>query len=338
MKKDIYIIRNKINNKCYIGQSTDYKYRFRKHCETARRNNHKYKSYLYNAMNELGIENFYVELLESQIENYNEKEIYYIEKYNSLRPNGYNLAKGGNWYPNLQGIEHHNAKITSYEDLCAILEELFNTDYSLTEIGKHFDVSYNVIHDINNGYTYKQKNINYPIREFTLSKEKLDRLIFDLKYSNLSYRHLSNLYGTSESQVKAINYGLSWKQDYLNYPIRHMCFNGNDDTYSMIQKDLISTNISYDEIAQKYKCSKSTVLRINSGETAYNKDYNYPLRKIGRLSSLEIYAIHNLLLENKFSINDIAKKFNVSNATIKRINSGKTKKYIDERFTYPLRK
>ena len=35
MKKDIYIIKNTINNKVYIGQSVDSEYRFRKHKEAA---------------------------------------------------------------------------------------------------------------------------------------------------------------------------------------------------------------------------------------------------------------------------------------------------------------
>ena len=99
-------------------------------------------------MNTIGIDKFYVELLESQIENYNEMEIYYIKKLNTLRPNGYNLAKGGMWYPNLSGVEHHNANITSPEDLNQIIYELKNTDYSLTDIGKHFGVKYGVIFDI----------------------------------------------------------------------------------------------------------------------------------------------------------------------------------------------
>ena len=59
MKKDIYIIKNTVNNLCYIGQSTDYLTRFRKHKEEAVRNQYKYKSVLYDAMNEFGIDKPY---------------------------------------------------------------------------------------------------------------------------------------------------------------------------------------------------------------------------------------------------------------------------------------
>lgn len=289
-------------------------------------------------MNELGIDKFYVELLEKQVENYNEMEIYYINKLNTLRPNGYNLAKGGFWYPHLSGVEHHNAVITSPEDLNAIIDELKNTNYSLTEIGKHFGVKYGVIYDINEGYTYKQDNIEYPIREFTLSEKKLERLFYDLKYSNYTYKQLGEMYGISFTQVKAINYGLSWHKDYLTYPVRQMVFSGDNETYEKIQKDLLSTSVDYQVLAKKYNCSYNTILRVNKGETAFNNKLKYPLRKVGKLSTEDLQVIHQLLLDNDLSINEIASMFNVSDATIKRINSGKTQKYIDERFSYPLRK
>lgn len=337
MKKDIYIIRNTINDKCYIGQSVDYRYRFRKHCETARRNNFKYKSYLYNAMNKLGIENFYVELLESQVEDYNEKEIFYIQHFNTMRPNGYNLAAGGGGHPNLSGIENHNAKITSQEDLEAIYDELEHSTYSLSEIAKHYGVSFSIIQNINAGETYKLPDQTYPIREMTLSKQKLDRLTYDLKYSNLSYAELGKLYNISTQQVKSINCGSCWHRDYLTYPIRRMVFVGNDEIYEQIQKDLLSTSISIVDLAKKYNCSQQTIERINTGKTHRNQSLQYPLRK-PKLSSQDVREIHQLLLQNEVSINEISARYKVSNAIIKRMNSGATKKYRDDTLSYPLRK
>lgn len=51
-------------------------------------------------MNKYGTENFYVELLE-KVDNENsldEREKYYIKKYNSLTPNGYNIVNGGRYF------------------------------------------------------------------------------------------------------------------------------------------------------------------------------------------------------------------------------------------------
>lgn len=337
MKKDIYIIRNTINNKCYVGQSVDYKTRFRKHKEEARRNNFHYKSYLYNAMNTLGIKNFYVELLESQVEDYNEKEIYYIKKFNTLRPNGYNLADGGNWYPNLKGIEHHSATVTSQEDLDAIYDELLNSEYTPNDIAKHYGISPDTVRKINSGVIYTQEGFNYPLRELILSSKKLERLTYDLKYSNLTYAELSDLYKISINQVKAINAGKAWYRHYLKYPLREMVFCNRYGEVEKIQKDLLSTNLSIEALSKKYNCSTNTIRRINNGETHKNKQLQYPLRKLNKLSSTDVKEIHILLIENQKSINEISAQYNVSNATIKRINSGVTKKYFDPTLTYPLR-
>lgn len=338
MKKDIYIIRNTVNDKVYIGQSVDYLYRFRKHRETAARNNFKYKSYLYNAMNEIGIDKFYVELLESQIEDYNEKEIYYIQKFNSLRPNGYNLAKGGDWYPNLSGIEHHSAKITTIEELEAIYDELLYTDYNLTEIAQHFNVNFSVIQKINSGETYNNPEFTYPLKECVLSKQALERLTYDLKYSNLSYADIGKAYGISTNQVKAINSGRSWHREHLTYPIRKMVFNGTDNDIENIQKDLLSTSSSFPELATKYKCSVTTIKRINSGETHHNDQLQYPLRKTKeKITTDDLIVIYDLLKNTSKSFYEIGEMYGVSDATIKRINNGTTKKYRNEKNNYPIR-
>lgn len=340
MKKDIYVIRNTVNDMCYVGQSVDYLTRFRKHKEGARRNNFHYKSLLYNAMNKIGIDKFYVEPLERQIENYNEREIFWINKLHTLRPNGYNLTAGGDWYPNLSGVLHHNATITSAEDLASIYGDLLNTGDTLTDIAKRFGVRYGVVADINQGKTYRIPGYDYPLREFVLSKGKLDRLTFDLKYSNKSFNELSSVYDLSIQQVKAINFGRSWKRDYLTYPIRRTIFPSSCevDSVEKIQKDLISTTMSFDEIAEKYHCSANTVRRINDG-TAHKSDvYQYPLRRsTAYLSQESVNLIHDKLLYSDESVNKIAQDFDVSSATIKRINNGETVRYRDARYAYPLR-
>lgn len=86
----IYKIQNLINNKIYIGQSTDIKTRWYKH-KCAQDN-----FYIHKAIRKYGIENFSFDIIEecSQQE-LDKKEKYYINKYNSLVPNGYNMILGG---------------------------------------------------------------------------------------------------------------------------------------------------------------------------------------------------------------------------------------------------
>ena len=71
MTKDIYIIKNDINNKVYIGQSNNVNQRFQAHCKPS-------SAYVENdlvakAIQKYGKSHFWVEVLEENIENYNER-------------------------------------------------------------------------------------------------------------------------------------------------------------------------------------------------------------------------------------------------------------------------
>lgn len=88
----IYKITNTENGKCYIGQSRDIEARWQKHLSS-------YKSSpnweLYRAFKKYGISKFTFEIVEEcQIEELNEREIYWIAQYNSFN-NGYNMTLGG---------------------------------------------------------------------------------------------------------------------------------------------------------------------------------------------------------------------------------------------------
>lgn len=92
----IYCIRNKINNKVYIGQSIDIRTRWWGHRCDLNRNNHCNR-YLQNAWNKHGEDNFEFSVLEQcTLDEINDKEIFWIKQYNSTDVNfGYNLSTGG---------------------------------------------------------------------------------------------------------------------------------------------------------------------------------------------------------------------------------------------------
>lgn len=120
----IYIIKNKINDKVYIGQTTNsIEYRWKQHKYAA---NEGRKFHLYNAMRKYGIDNFWVELLEevnSQL-NLNERESYWIKRYNSY-DNGYNSTLGG-------GENNSSLSKAQVEEIY----ELWDLGYSMSEISK----------------------------------------------------------------------------------------------------------------------------------------------------------------------------------------------------------
>ena len=108
---EIYKIINLTTKKMYIGQCVShilnhkryrpygYKGRFKSHISEAFSTKKHQSHYLNNAIRKYGISNFKVELIEyCNCEDADLKEIYFINHYNTLYPNGYNLKIGGNTF------------------------------------------------------------------------------------------------------------------------------------------------------------------------------------------------------------------------------------------------
>lgn len=95
----IYKITNNVNKKIYIGQTIrtieERISEHRRHKETI----------MGRAFRKYGFDNFSIEVIDiaESMEELNEKETFYIKKFNSLHPNGYNLCYGGN---NTKGYRH----------------------------------------------------------------------------------------------------------------------------------------------------------------------------------------------------------------------------------------
>lgn len=106
----IYKIVNDVNNRVYIGQTIQkYEYRWKEHITKSISNNNNMA--ITRAMNLYGIEHFklipietiYGNTKEELIDNLNDKESYYISKYNSLcSQNGYNIISVGGNYKHLK--------------------------------------------------------------------------------------------------------------------------------------------------------------------------------------------------------------------------------------------
>jgi group I intron endonuclease len=89
----IYEIVNTTNNRSYVGQTRrTLNERLNYH-----KNENRKSTPLYNAIRKYGWENFSFHIVEEcEIDDINDREIYWIAEKKTLYPNGYNLTTGGN--------------------------------------------------------------------------------------------------------------------------------------------------------------------------------------------------------------------------------------------------
>ena len=125
MKGFIYIIKNFINNKVYIGQTrTSIEQRWKEHIRHA-----SYGDQVINkAMNKHGVENFYIEILETcSLQELDEREIYYIKLYDSTnKSKGYNVSIGGNTPRFKRPLLNTSEIIRLYTEELLTLEQIAN--------------------------------------------------------------------------------------------------------------------------------------------------------------------------------------------------------------------
>lgn len=159
----IYKIENLINGKCYIGQSVDIQKRWKAHKNSAFNTMDKSYNYpLYKALRKYSLENFSFEILEEcLIQELNEKEKYFIKKYDSFF-NGYNQTLGGDTSKNI-----------NKENIIGIISDLENTSLKHKEIAEKWNVSQETVQGINTGRYWKYDR-EYPIqaRYSYLGKDK----------------------------------------------------------------------------------------------------------------------------------------------------------------------
>lgn len=217
MEKAIYKITNKINNKIYIGQSSNPHRRWLEHINNYYK---KEKSLISQAIQKYGVENFSFEIL-GWFEDYNEKEKYYIKLFRTIAPYGYNIQFGGNEPPHFHGEEHPNASIT--QELAKKIQ-LQAMDWSIPrkKIVKDNKITFNIFRHINEGNSWHDDNLNYPLRpdEKILNEIRAKKVIELLQTTKLSQSEIAKRVGWNRSAITMINIGKNHRQENLSYPIR----------------------------------------------------------------------------------------------------------------------
>lgn len=157
----IYKIENLINHKIYIGQSIHIERRWNEHCFPST------KSIISNAIKKYGKENFSFQILEEcSPEELDEREIFYINKFNCIAPNGYNIK---------DYIDGGETTYSYYdkETFLQIVSDIKNSSISFQEISEKYDITKRLVYYINKGEIHQLSNEKYPLREvIDFSKKK----------------------------------------------------------------------------------------------------------------------------------------------------------------------
>lgn len=217
----IYKFTNVINGHSYIGQSRNIENRKKKHLQFSfNPNASDYDVVFHRAIRKYGVENFEFEVLEEcSCEELNDREKYYIQQYNTLIPNGYNMVHGGHCAIGTK------LSLNDVEDITNLLR---NTDMSNIDIAKLYNISTTFVSGINTGKRWK-RDINYPIRAtawagVTLNEESVKQIIKLIQTTNLSFLEIGRQFNVKEHCISAINRGRAWKQTDIEYPIRQSKF------------------------------------------------------------------------------------------------------------------
>lgn len=182
----IYIIKNKINNKVYVGQTTvSIKLRFQNHLSAARHG----KDYIIGkAIRKYGEKNFYVELLEECLkEELNDREIYWISYFNSTNSRfGYNISIGGNVI-----------RVTKELNKNKVLE-LFNSGIPAFKIAKLLHTGVPKITNL-----LKDVNIKYGI-DLQRTSSLEESMIIDLYLDGYSTIDIGKKFNRNKSTIRRI--------------------------------------------------------------------------------------------------------------------------------------
>ena len=182
----IYIIKNTINNKVYIGQTkVSLKLRFQSHLSSARNG----KDYIIGkAIRKYGEENFYIELLEEcTIEELNEREKYWISYFNATNNKfGYNMSIGGNVIRTTKELNKN------------LVISMFNSGIPAYKIAKILHTS---IPNITN--LLKESNIIYGV-DLQRTDKLEESMIIDLYLNGYSTVDIGKKFNKNKSTIRRI--------------------------------------------------------------------------------------------------------------------------------------
>jgi group I intron endonuclease len=265
----IYLFNNLINNKKYIGQSVCVRERIIEHIRCA---TNKKDRPLYKALNKYGFNNFEYCIIDSasDMDELNQKEIYYINLYKSNDKNlGYNIEAGG------------RNSLASPETKLKLSEARHKIKQSSNWIKKRVD------------------QVSKPVikldRETNIILEKYSSLADAGRNNTDGYSYGALLRMCLGKQYNSFNSFWCYKKDYVNNtfneynPPKHKAMDEfSDEELNMIFIENTINNVSIRELSRKYNIYFSTIHKYITEklkpESCFkeNIEYNAICKKTGK--------------------------------------------------------
>ena len=226
----IYKVINLINNKIYIGKTTQkLNIRINQHKYDAFKNNKK--SYFYKSIRKYGWDNFKWEIIDNALSerDLNDKEVHWISYYDSNNSDiGYNLTNGGDgsvgYKPSKETMrkKHENptsAKLT-IKQVAHIKKLLITGEYSQYKIAEMFNVTRETIKCIKTGNSwsyvkvdgftpsvYSMRGEDSPVSKLTEENVRKIKIMID---NGMSNKEIGDIFNVSRTTILKIKKGERW--------------------------------------------------------------------------------------------------------------------------------
>lgn len=226
-------------------------------------------------------------LEECSIEKLDEREIFYISKYNTFK-NGYNLTIGGD-----------GNKRLLLDDKYDEIKNLYLTGFSSNKIAILYNIDKATVVKI-----LKQLDVKIRTNKLNINNQELQELIRDYK-TGFSLRELAKRYDCSALGLKEflIRKGVDIRDKYN-------ILSDNKQQEKLIA-DYINNNVSVDKILHSYHCSYNTFKKILSMYNIKLKG-NIKHYKLNDTQCLEVIKLYN----SNLKVVEISKIFKVDKCTI----------------------
>ena len=349
----IYKIVNKINEKVYVGLTTNLRTRKNRHFSTLKSNKHE-NVHLQFSVNKYGIKNFEFEIIEKCEKNeLDEREKYWIKFYKSCDAEyGYNIDEGGSvdkkgkkiskkWKDNIKSavVKNHGYSKNSESQIDEIIKLLLDGIDNRT-ISNITNISYNIVLQIRKKKTWVEytKGLEFPdirvIRSGKSNKQLTDEKVIEIinmMKNNLTNRQIIDKTGLTFTIINGIRNKETYQYLTKNEDIPNIKMN---KTYNCKLTDeqvieiinMINNNFTTKQIVNKFGITEGIIFEIRNKKSYKHITLNMKIleAEYRKFTDEQVLEIINMIMDKKFTTKQIADNFNTNEGTILRIKNKET--------------